>query len=224
MVFPIGYLLSSSRSISSSAIAIEDVAAGEGAFLTQTTFRPRREVIEQFARCADRRGAYPGSRRQHVLRTQLRHVPLSIPDEHPTAGRPSDLGGARAPVPGRDSVHPAPAEDLAYVGKIDVAALIALAGERKHRVRAHEHRTVDRAREVHAEERQPGIGYRVDESSHQVLSARAKHVVLAAERDDPGIRRASGGARQLVGVQTGTDQNPIGSYYRSANSTSGRVP
>ncbi len=56
------------------------------------------------------------------------------------------------------------------VARREAAALVAVAVEREHRVGSGLDLAADAAREVHAEEREAGIGHRIDEAFDQVAA------------------------------------------------------
>jgi hypothetical protein len=58
---------------------------------------------------------------------------------------------------------------------------------------------------VHAEERVPRVGHRVDEPPHPADGVRAQPQVLAAERDDLRRRLVADGGGEQVGLQAGAD-------------------
>ena len=82
----------------------------------------------------------------------------------------------------------------ADVAQIDVAPAVALAGEGQHGVGPGVHRPVDRAREVHAEEREAGVGHRVDEVRARGSAAPGPAPAYSPrKRKDPGRRVVAGG-------------------------------
>jgi hypothetical protein len=62
---------------------------------------------------------------------------------------------------------------------------------------------VDRAGEVHPQERELGIGHRVDQAADQAVALWAQKVVLAAEGDDLHLGVGAGQPRDHVRVQPG---------------------
>src|SRR6202022_2917979 len=92
------------------------------------------------------------------------------------------------PVPHRQTPEAAVGEGRREIARIDVAPAIPLARERQHRVRHEHHRAVDPASEVHSQEWEAWIRYRVDEPADEIRAVRSDRVVVAAEPDD-----ASGG-------------------------------
>ena len=104
------------------------------------------------------------------------------------------------------------------VARVDVAAPVALPGEREHRVRPEQHVAVDPPGEVHAEERVARVGHRVDRArARDGVRPGHEAVVLAAERArspaSAGRRRPAG---DTVGLQarrsttrSATTQRPL---------------
>src|SRR2546426_140672 len=70
-------------------------------------------------------------------------------------------------------------------GRAPAAPRVGLGAECKKGVGAEPHLAADPRREVHAEEREAGIGDRVDEAAHQAGTVRREAVVVATEGDDP---------------------------------------
>ena len=107
--------------------------------------------------------------------------------------------------------EPAEAERGAEVAEVDPPPLVALAGEREHRVGADVHGAVDAAREVHTEERVGRIGHGIHERADEVGAGGHDLAVLAAERDHPHAVDGPGSAhraRDLVGVEAGAGDHP----------------
>jgi len=100
------------------------------------------------------------------------------------------------PVPG----------DRGEIPGAEPAPRVPLAGQCQHRVRPGMQRPVDPPRQVHPEERQCRIRYRVDEGADK----RPAHMeVLATERYDPDLPRLAG---EPVGEQAGTVDHEVGGY------------
>ena len=93
------------------------------------------------------------------------------------------------------------AQRVHRLADVDVDPAVALAGECQDRVRTSVHPTVDATGQVHAQEREAGVRYRVDEAAHQWASGRHQLPILAAERDDPPRDVGAGRRGQQVGLE-----------------------
>ena len=94
-------------------------------------------------------------------------------------------------VPGQRSVAPRSARRTR-------ASRYASRAPGQQRGRAEQHLAADRAREVHAEERQRRVGHGVDLPAHEVRAVGAQLQVRAAERDDPDVEPGAGARGQPV--------------------------
>ena len=182
-------LIDASRLEPASAIAApissDAVAAGDGAFSTCTrgptewnakssTSSPSAPIA--WARTPEGAGArsarsISGTRRRTAAVNRRR---LS---ERAISSRP------KRQLPAREPPEPRERERLAQVPRVDAAPLVALAGEREHRVRADVDVAVDPAGEVNAEERELRVGHRVHEAAHEVRPRTAR-----ARGTRPGTR------------------------------------
>src|SRR5262245_555885 len=90
---------------------------------------------------------------------------------------------------------------LPQIAERHIAHPIPFAAEGKYRVRAGLDAAADHAREVDAEERQRGIGDRVDQVAHQMMGTRHEFVIFAAERNDLHARLDAALARDPVRLQ-----------------------
>ena len=107
------------------------------------------------------------------------------------------------------------AEHLERVAAVDAAA-VRLATTGEHGVGSHVDRAVDHPGHVHAEERPPRVGHRVDQVTHQMAGRRCELVVLAAERQDRHRRRGARHAGDPVAVQPGAVHEPLGDDVTAA--------
>ena len=121
-----------------------------------------------------------------------------------------DLLRAGPRVPAGQSPRAAVGRDLRHVLRGRSTTRVALAGQRGYGVRADVDAAVDATGEVDAEERQVGVGHRVDQAAHQRDALRDDLAELAAEREDAHTGLAPGGTREPVAVQAGADRDPIG--------------
>lgn len=84
----------------------------------------------------------------------------------------------------------------------------------EHGVRTGLDPAVDESCEMHAEERELRIGYRVDEVSDQVLGRGFEAVILAAERHDADIFALARQPCDAVAVQAGAVDEEVGDEFR----------
>ena len=64
-------------------------------------------------------------------------------------------------------------------------------------------------REVDAEERELGIGHRIDQRAHEVAPVGAHHVVLAAERHDRRVTPVACHFGKPIALQSTADHDPV---------------
>ena len=153
------------------------------------------EVIDQLSSAVHGLGPHPRRSTTKVSGPEAGDQPAGIGGEPPTADRPDQLGEPRPPVADHEPGCPAPYQRGGQVTDRDVGPAIALPSQGQHGVGAGVDAAVEASGEVHAEERKPGIGNRVDQTPDQV-GRRPNHVqVLAPEGQDAGVgsrARASG--------------------------------
>src|SRR6185503_11540193 len=111
----------------------------------------------------------------------------------PAAGqRAAYLAQAVPEMPAREPPQPRVAGRVEHVAGFDRGPPVALPGQGEHRVRSGVDTAVDHPGQVHAEERELRIRYRVDQPTDQVAAVGTQFVVLATERDDPRRRVDAG--------------------------------
>ena len=159
------------------------------------------EVVHQASVGGYRLRPHPGPAPIEVADPDVRHQLLQGPHESRLAGRAVHLVGADAPVLARHVPEAGVAQRARELGGPHRAEGVALAREGQHRIRARFHVAVDGAGEVHAEERELGIRYRVDQAAHDRAALGPQHVVLAAERDDAHLGRHPGEPGHSIGVE-----------------------
>src|SRR5207244_3483804 len=116
---------------------------------------------------------------------ELGDEPSERPRERRSAERAVHLVGPGAPVATRHLPESPIGERRGELPRAHASEPVALAGEREDGVRARLDVAVDGPREVDAEERELGVGDRIDEAAHERASLGPEQVVLARERDDP---------------------------------------
>ena len=180
----------------SSAIASEAVAAGDGALSTCTARAGlgEHEVVDQRAVAADRLRADPARARPRRRRADPGHVPRGL--AHSSRRLAACASSARRSATTCASTRRCRAS-AASRARSDVRA-----GAEQRR-RAEQHVAADRARQVHAEERQRRVGHRVDLAAHQLAPLRPELQVGAAERDDAHVGPRARGERQPVRPRAG---------------------
>ena len=194
-------------------MASEAVAAGDGAFTTWTQ-RPAAddlEVVEEGAVGVDGLGPHAGARRHEVARRPTsgtsRCRAATILDG--TSDR-TISSSAGAPVLGRQAPARRPGREAGGVDRAEPAPRVGVAPEGGHGVGPGVHVAVDAPGEVHPEEREAGVGHRVDEVVHQVRRLGGELEVLAPERDDAGPGPVAAGLGQHVGPGPGAGHGPVG--------------
>ena len=134
------------------------------------------EVVDQGPVASDRLSADAGGARPHVGRPDLRDEARGLAHQEPPAERVRDLARAGPPPAAREPRRAGPAQ--------------AAPLRDEQRRRADQDLAGDRAREVHAEERQRRVRHRVDLAAHEVRAAERQ--VRAAECDDAHVRPRAG--------------------------------
>ena len=105
--------------------------------------------------------------------------------------------------------NPRVADGVPRVAHVHVRLAVTFARPGQHGVGAAFDATLDHAREVDTQEREIGIGYRVDQVPAQVMGRGFQFVVLAAKRHDPHGRLLATHGHDTVAIQPRTvDQRP----------------
>ena len=121
--------------------------------------------------------------------------------------------GPRLPYGGRDVAGREPPEageahGVAHVARHDLPWPVRLASQRRERVRAEHHRSVDALGQVHAEERVARVGHGVDQPLTRCRLAGEQEVV-AVERHDPQVAGLPGPTGEPVGLQPGAGDDQV---------------
>ena len=163
-----------------SAIAIDDVAPGDGALRTDTI--PAFAVMRKSSTRAPSDAAGPG---QQVVGGELQEVAAGGSCEAAGAQRPEHLVETGPPVPPREGAEAGPGQGLGEIPSGDGALVVALPREGEHGVGADHDLAVDARGQVHTEERIARVGHGIDQPADQVPQVGPEQVVVSAERQDP---------------------------------------
>ena len=175
-----------------SAIASDDVAAGDGA-LREDQARPAAEpeVVDQLAVVPEGLGPHSGRAGDQVA-GERGHI-WGRRKEKPPVDRAEHLLVPVRQCGGRGRGTPA-SEDRGQVARGEVGSPIALQGQSQHRVWLDVDRAVDPPGQVNAEKRVARVRHRVDQTLHQVVARRRDAVVLAAD----GMIAGSGSSPAII--------------------------
>ena len=122
-------------------------------------------------------------------------------DERTPAGRHPDLVEADAPVLPRHPPGSRPGQRLPGVAPAPATQRIGVAGGHHHGGRPQGDVAADVLGDVHTQERQFGVGHRVDHPVHPRPLGRLESEVGATERHDLRVARGAGPAGQPIGPQ-----------------------
>ncbi len=164
------------------------------------------------ARAPSRKTAWarmPQGPGEQVLGTQLGQQVPQLPGVGRLDVIAPDLDGSFAPVTSGEPPEPGPGQGGPGVGRVKTIASIALSREGEHGVRPGGDLAVQVSREVHAEEREPGVRNRIDEGADPALRLGAQAVVVAPEGDDANPASLLGVTGQPVALQAAAGDHAV---------------
>ena len=121
------------------------------------------------------------------------------------AGGVTHLIKAGAPVVAHHLPGARPGEGFADVATADPAQAVGVARRRDQGAGPDQQVAREVAGQVGAEEREVGIGHRVDVGAHQPVGLGPELQVAAAEGDDPRVLGGPAGDREAVGPEPGAE-------------------
>ena len=177
-----------------------------------------REVVDQCPISSECLRADARRPERDLVGPKLRHVPLELLDERRLRPVAPHLGDTRRQIAAGEAEEASIGQRGDQVARVDIAASIALASERKHRIRPGDHRPVDALRQVDAEEGKAWIGDGVDQATDETARLRGERVLVAAERHDrwpPGVTAQRG---DPIGLKTRARDHKAAGHVASSSS------
>jgi hypothetical protein len=167
------------------------------------------EVVEQRAIALERLRTDAGRRGDEVGNAQIRQVAARLGGERTAKKRSAQLMRTPTPMASSQRTKALGAKRLQEIVDANVAAAISLARKRQHSVRPDINAAGDPTGEVHPEKRVRRIRDRIEQAANEPFTTWNEPVVLAPEGNDPRLVVVTGQARNPVGMQTGTENEPV---------------
>ncbi len=138
---------------------------------------------------------------------QFWDISLGPTQVEPPARGSGELGETRGPIGAGHLPEAFVPQQLEDRGRFDLAPTITLARQREYGIGSDRYGSVNMAREMHTQERQSGLGHRVDECTHQSPATLYQLEIFAPERHYARIFEIACRDRQSIGVKACADHH-----------------